>query len=135
MKRLYILLILMCLFTSSYAQDIDTLLVLKKKAVSYINHKLAKPRTYVPQQWSAVSQSDDNLTLAHAFKAKNLAGKLVQFVYTFNFASDLELISVNTDSPAKQIKDARLKIKQAEDEIKRIKDTRDRKIEALTDSR
>ncbi|MES2427038.1 MAG: hypothetical protein V4560_08685 [Bacteroidota bacterium] len=133
MKILYTLLLTTLVFTASYAQQVDTLLVLKAKSIDYINHELIKPKTYIPNVWSKIMNlPDGKLLLMHAFKAKNKSGKLVQLVYSFNFDSDLELISVNTDSPEKQLKEARVKKQQAEDEIKRIKETRDRKIEALT---
>jgi len=134
MKNLFISCLLVALSFTSDGQTKDTLSILKSKALSYTAHELLRPKTYSSISWSPIFNTSTGFVLINVFRSKTIGGKLTKSAYTFTFDNNMELISVNTDSINKQIKDAKVQIEQSKQQIKRNNETRDRKIEALTDS-
>ncbi len=116
---------------SAKAQTLDTLSTLKSKALNYTHHELINPKSYKSIAWSQIFETRDGYKIINVFTAKNHGGKTTKLAYSFNFDKDLYLIYVNTDSIEKQLKDLKNEREQAEKNIQRIKETRDRQNEAL----
>ena len=131
MKKIITSCLLIFVVYVSSGQTIDTLAILKSKALSYTSRELLKPKTYSSIAWSQIFNTNTGFRIINVFRSKNIGGKWVKSAYTFDFDNEMELMPVNTDSIEKQVKDNKVQIQQANEQIKRINETRDRKIEAL----
>jgi len=132
MKKLSIFCVFVFYVSICEAQKtIDTLLILKSRAWNYTSNELLKPKTYESIGWSQIFRPNTGYKIINVFRSKSVGGAWIKKAFTFDFDKDMQLISVNTDSMEKQIRDSQVQIKQIQEQKKRINETRDRQIDAI----
>jgi hypothetical protein len=132
-KYLLIALITIASLTAK-GQEVDTLSVLKAKALNYTIHKISNPKSYKSVMWSDIIHSPKGLIIMNVFTCKSQNEKFVKLAFSFSFTNDFQLISVNTDPINKQLQELKEELKQAQEEKVKINDARDVQLKALKDS-
>jgi len=133
-KKTILIALLAILSISVKAQVIDTIGIIKNKALNYTYHELLKPNTYKSIVWGQLSHYKDEYSLLNIFTAKNKGNQTVKLCYNFHFDTNLNLLWVNTDPIEKQLKVLKFEIEQLNSQKRMINETRDREIEMIKDS-
>jgi hypothetical protein len=135
MKRIITTGILILVVFFCYGQTIDTLAVMKLKAMGYTNHELARPKTYISIAWSQFFHYKDDYSLLNIFTAKDKRNNIVKLGYHFHYDANMNLIWVNTGPIEKQLKVLKFELEQLKDRKRMVNETLDRQIEIINDAR